>query len=123
MISVVFSVVFYEMGRVNSLSDVCGRAMRICHIDTNTWGVDAKNRAAWRLNVKQGTERGDAEGRVASTEKRARKKRERERQRESEREREKPAAPESITVCVLSEQQRLSLKNWPAESLAKMQIN
>ena len=33
--------------------DVCRRVMRICHIDTNTWEVDAKNRAAWRLNVKQ----------------------------------------------------------------------
>ena len=53
--------------------DVCRRTMRICHIDTNTWEVDAKNRAAWRLNVKQGAGRGEAERRVASAAKRARK--------------------------------------------------
>ena len=47
--------------------------MSICHIDTNTWEVDAKNRAAWSLNVKQGTERSEAKRRVASTAKRARK--------------------------------------------------
>ena len=53
--------------------DVCRRDMRICHIDTNKWEVDAENRAAWRLNVKQGTERSKVKRRVASTEKRARK--------------------------------------------------
>ena len=47
--------------------------MSICHIDTNTWEVDAKNRAAWCLNVKQGTGRGVVERRVASTAKRDRK--------------------------------------------------
>ena len=47
--------------------EVCRRVMRICHTDTNTWEVDAKNKAAWRLNVKQGTERVEAERRVAST--------------------------------------------------------
>ena len=55
------------------VKDARGRDMRICRINTSTWEVDAKNRAAWRLNVKQGMERGKAERRVTSTEKRARK--------------------------------------------------
>ena len=71
--------------------------MRICYINTNTWEVDAENRAAWCLNIKQCTKRVEVEKRVVSTAKRARK--------------EKRQQPQKASVCVQSVHQRLSLRD------------
>ena len=54
--------------------DVCSRDLKRCNISTSTWENRAENRAAWRLTVRQGTQRAEDERNAALALKRAKRK-------------------------------------------------
>ena len=54
--------------------DVCNRDLKRCNISTSTWENRADDRAAWRLTVRQGTQRAEDERNAALALKRAKRK-------------------------------------------------